>query len=83
MLNVVDVNPGLTIIPEMHAMALPEDRQDSLREFKDTIAVREVILLVNKNNAKLAMQRCIIDIVKESVPKSMLNPDLKKYVTDF
>ncbi len=83
LLNVVDINPGLTIIPEMHAMALPEDKQDSLRAFKDTTAVREVCMVVNKNNAKVAMQKCIIDIVKNSVPKSMLNSELKQFVTNI
>ena len=83
LLHVVDMNPGLTIIPEMHAMGLSEEKQDSLRPFKNLNAVREVSLMVNRHNAKTAIQDCIIDIVKQSVPKSMQNPALKKYVVDL
>ena len=64
----------------MHAMGLAEEKQDSLRPFKNMNAVREVCLIVSKHNAKTAIQNCIIDIIKESVPKSMQNPELKKYV---
>ena len=39
--------------------------------------------MVNRHNAKTAIQDCIIDIVKQSVPKSMQNPALKKYVVDL
>ena len=80
LLHVVDMNPGITIIPEMHAMGLAEEKQDSLRPFKNMNAVREVCLIVSKHNAKTAIQNCIIDSIKESVPKSMQNPELKQYV---
>jgi LysR family hydrogen peroxide-inducible transcriptional activator len=83
LLNVVDMNPGLTIVPEMHAMGLPEDRQDNLRNFKNTIAVREVSLIVNKEYVRLSIINAILDIIKSSVPKSMLNAELKQYVVDL
>ena len=80
LLNIVDSNPGITIIPEMHAMGLSEDKQDRLRLFKGMKPVREVCFVVNKHNAKTKMQDCIINIIKESVPKSMQNPELKEFV---
>ncbi len=83
LLHVVDMNPGITIIPEMHAMGLPEEKQDCLRPFKNLNAVREVCLIVNKHNAKTAIQDCIIDIIKQSVPKSMQNPNLKEFVVEL
>ncbi len=83
LLHVVDMNPGITIIPEMHAMGLSEDKQDSLRPFKNLNAVREVCLIVNKHNVKTAIQEAIVYMVKQSVPKSMQNPDLKQYVVEL
>jgi LysR family hydrogen peroxide-inducible transcriptional activator len=83
LLNVVDMNPGLTIVPEMHAMGLSEDKQDNLRNFKNTVAVREVSLIVNKEYVRLSIINAILDIIKSSVPKSMLNTELKQYVVDL
>lgn len=80
LLNIVDLNPGMTIIPEMHAMALSEDKQDRLRKFKGTKVVREVCFVANKHNAKTRMQDVIMDIIKDSVPKSMQSSQLRDFV---
>ncbi|MDR2292665.1 MAG: hydrogen peroxide-inducible genes activator [Prevotellaceae bacterium] len=80
LINVVDYNPGITIIPEMHAMALNEDRQENLREFENLTAVREVCVAVSKEYARKTMLKIIIDVIRNSVPKSMQNPELKQYV---
>ncbi|MDR1198447.1 MAG: LysR family transcriptional regulator [Prevotellaceae bacterium] len=80
LINVVDCNPGMTIIPEMHAMALSEDRQDNLREFDNLTAVREVCMVVSKEYVRKTMLKIILDVIRNSVPESMQNPELKQYV---
>ncbi|MDR2065533.1 MAG: hydrogen peroxide-inducible genes activator [Prevotellaceae bacterium] len=80
LINVVDYNPGITIIPEMHAMALNEERQENLREFDGITAVREVCVIVSKEYVRKTMLNIILDIICNSVPKSMQNPELKQYV---
>ncbi|MDR2651520.1 MAG: hydrogen peroxide-inducible genes activator [Prevotellaceae bacterium] len=80
LINVVDYNPGITIIPEMHAMALNEDRQENLREFDNLTAVREVCVVVSKEYVRKTMLNIILDIISNSVPESMKNPELKQYV---
>jgi LysR family hydrogen peroxide-inducible transcriptional activator len=80
LINVVDLNSGITIIPEMYAMALDEEKQTHLREFKDITAVREVSIIVNKEYLRKTMLNIIIDIIRKSVPESMQNPELKKYL---
>ncbi|MDR1984599.1 MAG: hydrogen peroxide-inducible genes activator [Prevotellaceae bacterium] len=80
LINVVDCNPGITIIPEMHAMALNEDRQENLREFENLTAVREVCVIVSKEFVRKTMLKIILDVIRNSVPKSMQNPELKQYV---
>ncbi|MDR2562732.1 MAG: hydrogen peroxide-inducible genes activator [Prevotellaceae bacterium] len=79
LIHVVDYNSGITIIPEMHAIGLDEERQDNLRSLKNRIAVREVNLAVSGNYVRRAMLDVILNIVRSSVPKSMQNPDLKKF----
>jgi LysR family hydrogen peroxide-inducible transcriptional activator len=83
LINVVDYNPGITIIPEMHAMGLNEEKQENLRVFKNLTAVREVSLVVSKEYVRKTMLNLILEIIKSSVPKSMQNPELKEYVIDL
>ncbi|MDR0384555.1 MAG: hydrogen peroxide-inducible genes activator, partial [Prevotellaceae bacterium] len=83
LINVVDYNPGITIIPEMHAMGLSEEKQENLRIFKDLTAVREVCLVTSKEYVRKTMLNIILEIIKDSVPKSMQNPKLKIHVIDL
>jgi LysR family hydrogen peroxide-inducible transcriptional activator len=80
LINVVDYNTGITIIPEMHAMGLSEEKQENLRTFKNFTAVREVSLVVSREYVRKTMLNLIIEIIKDSVPKSMQDPELKEYV---
>ncbi|GHT75512.1 transcriptional regulator [Bacteroidia bacterium] len=83
LIHVVDYNPGMTIIPEMHAMGLSEDKQENLRVFKNLTAVREVCVVVSKEYVRKTLLNSILEIVKSSVPKSMLDPKLKAFVVDL
>jgi LysR family hydrogen peroxide-inducible transcriptional activator len=83
LIHIVDYNHGITIIPEMHAMGLSEDKQENLRAFKDITAVREVSLIISKEYVRKTMLQVIIEIIKSSVPKSMQNPELKNNVVNL
>ncbi|MDR2087450.1 MAG: hydrogen peroxide-inducible genes activator [Dysgonamonadaceae bacterium] len=83
LINVVDYNPGITIIPEMHAMGLSEEKQENLRPFKNLTAVREVSLIVSKDYVRKTLLNIILKIIRNSVPKSMQDPNLKQYVVDL
>jgi LysR family hydrogen peroxide-inducible transcriptional activator len=80
LINIVDYNGGLTIIPEMTAMGLPEEKQNNLRKIKGDISVREVSLIVSRDFVRQKMANAIVGMVREAVPKSMLESELKKYV---
>jgi len=83
LINIVDLNYGLTVIPEMSAMGLSEERQENLRIFKDLTAVREVSLVVSNDYVRKTMLNTMIEIIKDSVPKSMKDPELKKFVVSL
>jgi LysR family hydrogen peroxide-inducible transcriptional activator len=83
LIHVVDYNPGFTIIPEMHAMGLSEEKQENLRAFKNTTAVREVSLVVSEEYVRKTMLNVILEIIRNSVPKSMQDSKLKAYVVDL
>ena len=79
LINIVDTNFGITIVPELFAMHLSEDKQGNLREFKDLIAVREVSIVVSKEYIRRKLLNKVLEMVADSVPKSMKNPELKQF----
>jgi len=79
LISIVDYNGGLTIIPEMAAMGLSEEKQSNLRNIKGNTSVREVGLVVSKDFVRHNVANAIVDMIKKSVPKSMQDPDLKKF----
>ncbi len=83
LINVVDHNSGLTIIPEMSAMSLSEEKQGNLRILKGMPAYREVSLVISKEYVRKAMLNIILDTIRESVPQSMQNKKLKEYIVDL
>ena len=83
LINIVDYNYGITVIPEMSAMGLSEEKQDNLRTFRNMTAVREVSLIVSKDYVRKKMLNVVIDILRASVPRSMQDPALKEFVVDL
>ena len=82
LINIVDYNGGMTIIPEMAAMSLSEDRQENLRRLKGDVSVREVSLIVNRDFVRQRMADSLIEIIKDCIPISMQDPALKQYAID-
>ena len=79
LMNIVDYNGGLTIIPEMTAMGLPEEKQGNLRKIKGDTSVREISLIVSRDFVRRKMAEAIVNMVKKSVPLSMQNPELSRH----
>jgi LysR family hydrogen peroxide-inducible transcriptional activator len=82
LVNIVDYNGGLTIIPEMMAMGLPEEKQNNLRKIKGDVSVREISLVVSRDFVRQKMVEAITEMIRRSVPKSMQNPGLSQFVID-
>lgn len=82
LINIVDYNGGLTVIPEMTAMGLPEEKQGNLRRLKGDATVREVSLIVSQDFVRQKMANSIVDMIKGSVPKAMQDMSLKQYTVD-
>jgi LysR family hydrogen peroxide-inducible transcriptional activator len=79
LINIVDYNGGMTIIPEMTAMSLPEEKQCNLRKLKGSSAVREISLIVSQEFIRQKMADVIVNIIRNSVPKSMQDEQLRQY----
>jgi LysR family hydrogen peroxide-inducible transcriptional activator len=83
LINIVDNNSGLTIIPEMAIDELNEKQKKNVRPLKGISPVREVSLVTRREFLRKRVLDIIISEVKQAVPQSFLNPELKKYMIDI
>ncbi len=83
LINIVDTNSGLTIIPEMSIDGLDERQKRNVRPFKNISPVREISLVTRKDFLREKVLNIIIDEVKQAVPKEMQDSKLKQFVVDI
>ncbi|MDD2299403.1 MAG: hydrogen peroxide-inducible genes activator [Fermentimonas sp.] len=80
LINIVDENEGLTVIPEMAIANLSEKQKKNVRPFKNATPVREISLITRKEFIRERLINIIVDEVREAVPKSLQDEAMKKYV---
>lgn len=69
LLNIVDINEGITIIPELTAHALSPKRKKQLRHFKEPAPLREISLVTYRHFVKKKLLTALADEIKLSVLK--------------
>ncbi len=80
LVNIVDNNSGLTIIPEMALRHLNERQQQNVRPLKSPVPVREVSLVTRKEFLRERMLDILTQEIRASVPQEMLSKNLKDNV---
>lgn len=80
LINIVDKNDGLTVIPEMALANLSETQMKNVRSFKNSTPVREVSLITRKEFFRERLLHIILEEVRLAVPKSLQDEAMKKYV---
>jgi LysR family hydrogen peroxide-inducible transcriptional activator len=83
LINIVDSNSGLTIIPEMAIEELSERQKRNVRPLKGITPVREISLVTRREFLRERVLDIIISEAKQAVPQPLLNPDLKKFIVDI
>lgn len=83
LINIVDNNSGLTIIPEMAISELSDRQKLNVRPLKNISPVREVSLVTRKDFLRERVLKILISEIKQSVPESLLDQKLKKFVVDI
>lgn len=83
LIYIVEHNNGATMIPELAAMKLQEKQQKHLRSFKDMNPVREISLVTGSDFVRKKMLDEMIRIIRLSVPASMQNKEMKKFIVDI
>ncbi len=80
LIQIVDQNDGLTVIPEMAIANLSEKQKKNVRPFKNSTPVREISLITRKEYLRERLIEIITDEIKIAVPRSLQDTAMKKYV---
>ena len=73
LMNIIDKEGGLTLIPELAALGMPEDRLIHVRHFSDMIPLREVSLVYSRHYAKNKLIELLGKEIIASMPRGLLN----------
>jgi LysR family transcriptional regulator, hydrogen peroxide-inducible genes activator len=65
--RMVDLNDGITILPELAAMDIPKLNQNQLRKFKSPVPMREVSLIVHRDFVK----KKLVELLKQEIINSL------------
>lgn len=82
LLNIVDINNGITIIPELAALHFNKKRKGNLKEFKAPVPVREVSLVTYRHFVKHKLLEALKKEITAGV-KGVITPTGKKEVVDI
>lgn len=78
LINLVDYNGGITIIPRLAELNLRPIQKKSIREFANPKPVREISLVVTRNFPRKKILEQLKEQIKKSVPTAMLQAKQKK-----
>lgn len=80
LMNLVDNNYGITIVPELSTMNFSKEKQSQLRYFKHPTPVREVSIVTHHHYVKERLINALKTVILEVVPKDMKMIDEKNII---
>lgn len=80
LINIVDRNEGVTVIPEMALSTLSEKQMKNVRPFKNATPVREISLITRKDYLRERLVNILLNEILAGVPDSLKDSAMKKYV---
>jgi LysR family hydrogen peroxide-inducible transcriptional activator len=75
LMNIIDKEGGITLIPELAAFEMPESRSIHVRKFSDVTPLREVSLVYSRHYAKNKLVDLLWKEIFSSMPKPLLNKE--------
>ena len=79
LLNFVDQMGGLTLIPELYFLDMPEDKKSKVADFQSPFPVREVGLIYHRPYAKFRLVKVLSEVIKEIIPPLLSTNQLKSH----
>lgn len=83
LINIVDNNNGITVIPEMALTQLTQKQKENVRTFHNSTPVREISLLTRRDFVREKLINIIKEEIKKSVPSSLQNKELQKELIEI
>lgn len=80
LINIVDRNEGVTVIPEMALSTLSEKQMKNVRPFKNATPVREISLITRKDYLRERLVNILLNEILAGVPDSLKDNAMRKYV---
>lgn len=78
LIQVVNDNGGITIVPQTHANLIMYSQQDCLRPIVDPVPSRTLSLVIRKDYIHEAKVNAVVDAVKTAIPGSLLEAPVRK-----
>lgn len=78
LIQVVNDNGGITVVPQTHANLIMYSQQDCLRPIVDPVPSRTLSLVIRKDYIHEAKVNAVVDAVKTAIPGSLLEAPVRK-----
>jgi LysR family hydrogen peroxide-inducible transcriptional activator len=75
LMNIIDKEGGLTLIPELATLGMPENRFEHVRKFSDIAPLREVSLVYSRHFAKSKLIDLLWKEIVASMPEKLLQKE--------
>ena len=79
LIDLVNLNGGYTILPEMMRKVMTPEEQHNLRSIQGPKFFRTISLVIRQDYLRERMLNIIAEAVKHCVPQEMINARLQKY----
>ncbi len=78
--KMVEINDGITILPELATMDLSLKQQKSIRHFKHPAPVREVSLITHRDFVKRRLVEALKQSIMSSIPEKIMKNNKRKVI---
>lgn len=75
LMNIIDKEGGITLIPELATLGMPENRFEHVRKFSDINPLREVSLVYSRHFAKSKLIDLLWKEIVAAMPEKLLQKD--------
>jgi len=81
--RMVDINTGITVLPELSIMDLNKEEAKRVRRFKDPVPAREISIVTHRNFLKRGIISALEKEIVDSLPEEMISNSKKEILEGF
>lgn len=81
--RMVNINTGITVLPELSILDLNKDEMKRVRRFKDPVPAREISIVTHRNFLKRGIISALEKEITDSLPEEMISSSKKEILEGF